>query len=84
MDESLYTHELGSLLSEAQASDLLNLSGRTLQARRGQGRSFSFVRAGRAVRYQRSDLLKWVREQTVEPATSKRCASPGVLGAGHV
>jgi len=55
------------LLTEAQASHLLNLSVRTLQAWRGQGRGPNFVRAGRAVRYRTSDLISWVNEQTIHP-----------------
>lgn len=55
------------LLTEAQASHVLNLSVRTLQAWRGQGRGPNFVRAGRAVRYRSTDLVSWINEQTVSP-----------------
>jgi hypothetical protein len=62
------------LLTEAQASHALNLSVRTLQAWRGQGRGPSFVRAGRAVRYRSTDLASWINEQTVSPSL-RRMAS---------
>jgi len=60
--------EPAALLTEAQASQMLNLSVRTLQAWRGQGRGPNFVRAGRAVRYRSSDLTGWINEQTVCPS----------------
>ncbi len=64
------TNEPDSLLTEAQASHLLNLSVRTLQAWRGQGRGPRFVRAGRAVRYRSTDLVSWIKEQTITPTWS--------------
>jgi predicted DNA-binding transcriptional regulator AlpA len=60
-----------ALLTEAQASQLLSLSTRTLQAWRGQGRGPRFVRAGRAVRYRAADLMGWISEQTVSPGSSQ-------------
>jgi excisionase family DNA binding protein len=54
-----------ALLREVQAADLLNLSVRTLQAWRTQGLGPAFVRAGRAIRYRRSDLLAWVHANVV-------------------
>jgi hypothetical protein len=62
------TSEPDALLTEAQASQVLNLSVRTLQAWRGRGRGPCFVRAGRAVRYRPSDLSIWIKEQTVSPS----------------
>jgi excisionase family DNA binding protein len=59
------------LLTEVQAAELLNLSVRTLQAWRSQGRGPRFVRAGRAVRYRLADLIKWINEQTVSPGSSQ-------------
>jgi len=54
-----------ALLNEAQASDFLNLSIRTLQAWRVKGAGPRFVRAGRAIRYRRSDLVAWIEANTV-------------------
>jgi predicted DNA-binding transcriptional regulator AlpA len=59
-----------ALLDEAQAAELLSLSSRTLQAWRLNGSGPSFVRAGRAVRYRRRDLLAWMDANTVSPAPS--------------
>jgi hypothetical protein len=56
-----------ALLSEIQASDLLFLSVRTLQTWRSRGCGPAYVRAGRAVRYRRHDLLSWIDLNTVRP-----------------
>lgn len=56
-----------ALLSEVQVSDLLFISVRTLQTWRCQGTGPAFVRAGRAIRYQRGDLLSWVAANRVVP-----------------
>jgi len=61
------TTEQDTLLTEAQASQLLSLSVRTLQAWRSQGRGPKFVRVGRAVRYWRRHLVIYIKEQTVSP-----------------
>lgn len=58
------------LLNEVRTADLLNLSIRTLQAWRVQGRGPSYVRAGRAVRYRKSDLKDWIETNLVVPATA--------------
>jgi Helix-turn-helix domain len=55
------------LLTEIQAADLLRMSSRTLQAWRGQGVGPLFIRAGRAIRYRRSDVMSWATENTVKP-----------------
>ena len=49
------------LLSEREAADLLNLSVRTLQAWRLNGRGPSFTRLGSAVRYSSDDLDGFIR-----------------------
>lgn len=67
MHRLLHTNESQLLLTEAEASHLLHLSVRTLQAWRGQGRGPCFVRAGRAVRYRATDLVSWIKQQTVSP-----------------
>ena len=64
-----------ALLAEAQAAELLSLSSRTLQAWRLNGSGPSFVRAGRAVRYRRRDLLAWMDANTVSPAPSSSAAN---------
>ena len=68
MDTISHAHESDALLTEVQASDMLSLSVRTLQAWRGQSRGPAYVRAGRAVRYRRYDLLVWIKQQTVQSA----------------
>jgi DNA-binding transcriptional MerR regulator len=55
------------LLTEIHAADLLRLSVRTLQAWRTKGLGPAFVRAGRAVRYRRRDLITWIEAHTVLP-----------------
>lgn len=55
------------LLTEMHAADLLRLSVRTLQAWRTKGFGPAFVRAGRAVRYRRRDLITWIEANTVSP-----------------
>jgi Helix-turn-helix domain len=59
------------LLTEVQAADYLKLSMRTLQAWRVKGTGPQFVRAGRAIRYRRQDLLVWIKNQTVRPTAGR-------------
>jgi len=67
-----------ALLGEMHAAEFLKLSPRTLQAWRPQGRGPRFVRAGRAVRYRRRDLIAWIEENTVAgPSRSAKQHSPG-------
>ena len=61
-----------ALLMEVHAAKLLNLSVRTLQSWRLRGEGPAFVRAGRAIRYSRRDLIAWINENTVV----QRTASP--------
>lgn len=56
------------LLTEVAAADLLKMSERTLQAWRSDGTGPSFVRAGRSIRYRRSDLRAWTTRNTVIPS----------------
>ncbi len=58
------------LLTEAQAADYLKLSIRTLQSWRIKKVGPAFVRAGRAIRYRRYDLLVWIKLQTIESSQS--------------
>jgi len=48
------------LLTERQAAETLGLSMRTLQAWRYQGEGPVFVKVGRAVRYDPTDLNAWI------------------------
>jgi excisionase family DNA binding protein len=54
-----------ALLTEQQTAQLLNISVRTLQAWRIKLTGPRFVRAGRAIRYRRSDLTTWIEANTV-------------------
>lgn len=55
---------LEALLTEDQAAELLQLTPRTLQAWRYQGRGPRFVKiSARAVRYQLPDLQSWIAER---------------------
>jgi predicted DNA-binding transcriptional regulator AlpA len=58
-----------TLHTEVQAADFLNLSIRTLQSWRVKGSGPKFIRAGRAVRYRRRDLLEWMDENTAASTT---------------
>lgn len=53
------------LLTEVQAAEFLNLSVRTLQSWRVSGSKIPFVRCGRAIRYRFSDLVSWIKANTV-------------------
>jgi DNA-binding transcriptional MerR regulator len=57
--------DIDALLAEVYAAELLGLSSRTLQAWRTKGIGPAFVRAGRAVRYRRRDLIAWMDANTV-------------------
>jgi hypothetical protein len=61
------SNDYEALLTEVQAADLLRLSVRTLQAWRTRAFGPAFVRAGRAVRYRRRDLIAWVEVNTNSP-----------------
>lgn len=61
------------LLNEVEASDILRVSTRTLQAWRCRGTGPSFVKVGRSIRYRRSDLTMWTQGNTVHPG---RIATP--------
>lgn len=65
MSMTLIATDADHLLTELQAASLLNLSVRTLQAWRSRATGPLFVRAGRAIRYRRRDLLAWLDSQTV-------------------
>jgi hypothetical protein len=65
------------LLTEVGAADLLSLSVRTLQAWRARAFGPAFVRAGRAVRYRRRDLLAWMDANTVASTVGRNADQSG-------
>lgn len=65
MRAAVGVNDFDALLTEVQAADLLSLSVRTLQAWRTKMFGPAFVRAGRAIRYRRRDLLAWMDANTV-------------------
>lgn len=73
---SLYSQFLDpdSLLSEAQASELLGVTPRALQAWRQRGGGPQFVRvSSRCVRYRRRDLIAWAQAR-LRSSTSEQAA----------
>lgn len=60
MNASISNNDPDILLTEAQTADHLSISMRTLQAWRVRGGGPVFIRAGRSIRYRRSDLLCWI------------------------
>jgi Helix-turn-helix domain len=65
------TNNYDALLTEVDAADLLSLSVRTLQAWRIRECGPAFVRAGRAIRYRRCDLITWIEANTNAPSRAK-------------
>jgi hypothetical protein len=61
-----------ALLTEVDAADLLKLSIRTLQAWRSNCSGPAFMRAGRAIRYRRADIVSWIESNIVAPSESRR------------
>jgi hypothetical protein len=63
--------DLGELVNETLAADLLCQSVRTLQKWRTLGSGPAFFKSGRSVRYSRRDLKNWLtqnrRKHTSEP-----------------
>ncbi len=53
------------LMVENEAAHLLAVSQRTLQAWRLRGGGPRFVKAGRAIRYRRRDLIDWMETNAV-------------------
>jgi predicted DNA-binding transcriptional regulator AlpA len=56
--------ELERLLLPEEAAKILNLSMSWLAKARGDGTGPEYVKLGRAVRYKRSSLLKFIQEQS--------------------
>lgn len=59
-----FSKDPDALLAEAHAAQLLSVSERTLQAWRGRNAGPPYVRAGRAIRYRRRDLIAWIEANT--------------------
>jgi len=57
--------DLDAAVDEKKAADFLGLSPRTLQAWRVRGGGPRFIRAGRAIRYRRKELLAFQDAHTV-------------------
>jgi predicted DNA-binding transcriptional regulator AlpA len=57
--------DIDAALSENQAAEFLGVSVRTLQAWRVRGGGPQYVKLGRAVRYQRRELVAYQRLNTV-------------------
>jgi hypothetical protein len=70
MRSAPYTTDIDLLLMETEAANLLNVSTRTLQAWRVRQCGPAYIRAGRAIRYRRRDLLAWMDANTVRRGES--------------
>lgn len=63
----------GSLLNENAVADLLGISTRTLQSWRVKGGGPAYTKLGRAVRYRRVDIDRWI-DANVTSSTSEETA----------
>lgn len=61
--------DLDAALNENQAGEYLGVSVRTLQAWRVRGGGPRYVKIGRAVRYQRRELVAFQQSHTVSSTT---------------
>lgn len=57
--------EAEPLLMEVQAAKILNVSPRTLQNWRITRNGPLYIRAGRAIRYRRCDVVAWIDANTI-------------------
>lgn len=64
------------LLNESEASDLLRIAVPTLRRWRWAGRGPRFVKVGRAVRYDPSELRQWVSAQTRRSTSDNGALAP--------
>jgi len=55
------------LLTERQAAQLLGLAVQTLRNYRHLGRPPAYVKLGRAIRYDPSDLTEFIRQHRIDP-----------------
>lgn len=58
---------LQPLLHEDDAAKLLAVSAAWLQRKRWEGAGPAFIRHGRAVRYEPSEIEKWIRSHRINP-----------------
>jgi excisionase family DNA binding protein len=65
---------LERLLTQAEASELLRLSERTLERQRVAGTGARFVRLGKSIRYRERDLVAWVEARVVGSTSEKETA----------
>lgn len=68
------TRDTGADMNDAKtiytcedAADFVSVKVQTLAAWRMLGRGPAFIRLGRAIRYRRADLERYLEEQTVRP-----------------
>lgn len=66
-----------ALLTEVKAADFLALSVKTLRTWRTRRQGPDFVKAGRAVRYRRRDLVAWLDRSTVRPSAESPAEGAG-------
>jgi predicted DNA-binding transcriptional regulator AlpA len=52
-----------SLLTEAEAANMLKIKTRTLSKMRREGNGPTFLRIGGSIRYETKDVLEWVYSQ---------------------
>lgn len=52
------------LLNNDETADMLNVSRRTLPVWRVQGKGPQFIKIGKLVRYERTELDAWIRANT--------------------
>jgi DNA-binding transcriptional MerR regulator len=67
---------LSQLLDQKQASQLLGLSPRTLEAWRLSGGGPVFIKAGRRVLYHRNDLEVWLNSRRRSSTSDLGSAAP--------
>ncbi len=73
MNYASNTPNADQLLTETQASEILQIGVRTLQGWRVRGGGPQYKKLGRAVRYRLGDLREWTNNQTVS-STSEEVA----------
>jgi hypothetical protein len=73
------------LLNEKQAAEILNLKPRTLQMWRTVGsKGPKFVKCEYSVRYLLSDILEYLKENTVDPRAEREAFNKRVGGGDAV
>jgi excisionase family DNA binding protein len=60
------------LMTRPQAAELLGIRAQTLAAWASTRRyDIPFIKVGRAVRYRRADLFRWLQRRTIGPSNSQ-------------